>query len=152
MIKRTALMNMERERMIDGTHKPNDKEIADFIGGQAGKAWLEIRKFIKDRYDIEPEMVFGGAKHGWEIRYRKGGRTLCSITPEKGTVKTLIVLGREEAEKALSAKSELSPKTNETIEGAKQLHDGRWLWFRLTEPSDAQDIKKLLQIKRKPKK
>ena len=145
-------MNMERERMIDGTHKPNDEEIADFIGGQAGEAWLEVNQFIKEHYDIEPEMTFGGAKHGWEIRYRKGGRTLCSITPEKGAVKTLIVLGREEAEKALSAKSELSPKTNKIIEDAKQLHDERWLWFRLTEPNDAKDTKKLLQIKRKPKK
>jgi len=137
--------------MIDGTQKPSDEEIADFSGGQAGKAWLELRNFIRDYYEIEPERVFGGAKHGWEFRYRKGGRTLCSLTPEKGSVKVLIVLGREEAEKALLAKGELSLKTNKIIEEARQLHDGRWLWIRLIEPSDVQDIKKLLQIKRKPK-
>jgi len=89
-------------------------------------------------------MVFGGAKYGWEIRYRKGGGTLWSLTSEKGVVRALMVLGREEAEKVISARSELSLGMNEIIEDAKQLHDGRWLWIRLTEPSDAQDIKRLL--------
>jgi len=144
-------MNMERERMMDKTHKPNDEEMVDFIGGQAKEAWLEIRNFIKDHYDFEPETVFGGAKYGWEIRYRKSGRTLCSLTPEKGAFTVLIVLGSEEAERALSARGELSLKTNRIIEGSRQFHDGRWLWIRLMEPSDTQDIKKLLQIKRKPK-
>jgi hypothetical protein len=138
--------------MIDGSHKPSDEEIAGFIGGKPGEAWLEIRNFIRDHYDIEPERIFGGAKHGWEIRYRKGGRTFCSITPEKGAVRVLIVLGREEAEKALAIKSELGSRTNEIIDGARQLHDGRWLWLRPSETSDVEDIKKLLQIKRKPKK
>jgi len=38
------------------------------------------------------------------------------------------------------------------IENTKQLHDGRWLWIRLLTASDADDVKKLLPIKRKPKK
>lgn len=152
MAGKGRVMAMERERMIDGAHKPSDEEIATFIGGKAGKAWLELRNFVRDHYEIEPEKMFGGAKHGWEIRYRRGGRTLCSITPEKGAVRVLIVLGREEAEKALGAKSEFGSKTYEIIEGARQLHDGRWLWLRPTELSDVEDIKRLLQIKRRPKK
>ena len=136
---------------MDGTHTPIEKEITDFIGEPAKGAWIELRQFLKESYDIVPEMIFD-KKHGWDVRYRKSGKTLVTLTPEKGAVRVLIVLGREESEKILSMQSELSPKMYNLIENTKQLHDGRWLWIRLYQTKDAEDIEKILPIKRKPKK
>jgi len=144
-------MGQDFSRMIDKAHKPTEEEMIDFMGEPAKEAWVEIRRFIEEHYDIVPETVFGGAKYGWEIRYRKSGKTLCSLTPEKGGVMVLIVLGKHESEKALSMRNELSPKMYRLIENTKQLHDGRWLWIRLLTANDVNDVKKLLPIKRKPK-
>lgn len=137
--------------MMDGTHIPSEKEITDFIGEPAKGAWEKLRQFLKENYDIIPEMMFD-KKHGWDARYRKSGKTLITLTPEKGAVRILIVLGREESAKALSMRKELSHKMYELIENTKQLHDGRWLWIRLFQTGDVGDIEKLLPIKRKPKK
>ena len=137
--------------MMDGTHTPVEKEMADFIGEPAKEAWVRLRRFLKENYDIVPEMMFD-KKHGWDVRYRKSGKTLITLTPEKGAVRILIVLGREESEKALSMQKELRPQMYRLIENTKQLHDGRWLWIRLFQTKDAEDIEKLLPIKRKPKK
>jgi len=145
-------MVTEYQRMVDGAHTPTEREITDFTGEPARGAWVELRRFLEENYDITPEMIFSGAKHGWDVRYRKSGKTLVTLTPEKGAVRILIVLGKEESEKALSMRNELSPKMYKLIEDTKQLHDGRWLWIRLFETKDAEDIKKLLAIKRKPKK
>lgn len=144
-------MAIEYQRMMDGTHIPAEKEIADFIGEPARGAWVRLRRFLKENYDIVPEMLFD-KKHGWDVRYRKGGKTLVTLTPEKGAVRILMVLGKEESEKALSMRNDLSPRTYELIENTKQLHDGRWLWIRLFQTNDVEDIEKLLPIKRKPKK
>ena len=144
-------MATEYQRMMDGKHIPVEKEITDFIGEPAKGAWVKLRRFLKENYDILPEMIFD-KKHGWDVRYRKSGKTLITLTPEKGAVRILIVLGREESEKALSMRNELSPKLYKLIENTKQLHDGRWLWIRLLQTNDAEDIEKLLPIKRKPKK
>lgn len=145
-------MATEHQRMVDGTHTPTEKEITDFIGEpSASEAWTELRKFLEENYDIMPEMIFD-KKQGWDVRYRKSGKTLVTLTPEKGAVRVLVVLGKEESEKALSMRKELSPKMHKLIEDTKQLHDGRWLWIRLYEKEDAEDVKKLLPIKRKPKK
>jgi hypothetical protein len=137
--------------MMDGTRAPTEQEIIDFIGEPAEGAWVKLRRFLKESYDIVPEMTFGG-KNGWDVRYRKSGRTLITLTPEKGAVRILVVLGREESEEALSMWNELSPKMHKLIENTKQLHDGRWLWIRLFQTKDAEDIERLLPIKRKPKK
>ena len=145
-------MGEDYSRMIDKEHKPTEKEIMDFIGEKAKESWLEMRRFIEDNYEIMPETVFYGANYGWNVRYRKSGRTLCSFFPEKGGFSVLIVLGRKESEEALSIRNKLSSRIYKLLENTKQLHDGRWLWIRLTTTHDMDDIKKLLKIKRKPKK
>ena len=136
---------------MDGTHAPAEQEMADFIGEPAKGAWTRLRRFLKENYDIMPEMIFD-KKHGWDVRYRKSGKTLVTLTPEKGAVRILLVLGREESEKALSMRDELSPRMYKLIEETKQLHDGRWLWIRLFQAKEAEDVEKLLAVKRKPKK
>jgi len=138
-------------RMTDKACKPTEEEIASFIGERAKEAWLEIKRFIEDRYDFVPETMFYGKKYGWTVRYRKGGKTLCSLFPEKGGFTVLIVLGKKESEKALSMRDELSSKIYKLLGDTKQLHDGRWLWIRLLAASDTDDVKQLLQIKRKQK-
>ena len=145
-------MKKSLQRMIEKEHKPTEEEMASFIGEKANEAWLEIRRFIEDQYETVPEIIFYGVKYGWTVRYRKSGKTLCSVFPEKGGFSVLIVLGRKESEEALSMRKEMSSRIYELLESAKQLHDGRWLWVRLSSISGIGDIKKLLRIKRRPKK
>jgi len=145
-------MGQDFRRMTDKTREPTAEEMLSFMGERAKEAWLEIRRFIEDRYDLVPETIFYGTKYGWTIRYRKGGKTLCSLFPEKGGFTVLIVLGKKESKKALSIRDELSSKICVLLGDTEQLHDGRWLWIRLLTTSDTNDVKKLLGIKRKPKK
>jgi hypothetical protein len=144
-------MITEPQRMMDGTHAPSEQEIADFIGMPAREAWVKLTRFLRENYDIMPEMMFD-KKRGWDVRYRKSGRTLATLTPEKGAVRVLVVLGREETAKALAMQDVLSPQIRRLIENTKQLHDGRWLWIRLFQAVDAEDVLQLVRIKRKPKK
>lgn len=139
---------MEFTRMLDEDHKPSERGILAAIG--AGDLWLDLKEYIEQSYDFLPELVFYGKKYGWTIRYRKSGKTLISLFPEQGAFTALIVLGKKEGEKATEILDELSSTTRDLIGGAKQLHDGKWLWIRVLEPSHVEDVKRLLSTKRKP--
>jgi hypothetical protein len=139
-------------RMLDKEHKPTEEEIEAFIGTQGSEAWREVKRFVEDNYAIQPETTFYGKKYGWTVRYRKSRKTLCSLYPEKGAFTVLIVLGRKESEKVLTIRDALSTKVNELIGTTAQRHDGRWLWIRVTTTKDADDVKKLLRVKKRPKK
>lgn len=143
-------MVAEPQRMMEGTHVPSEQEIADFVGMPAKEAWVKLTRFLRENYDIVPELMFD-KKQGWDVRYRKSGRTLVTLTPEKGAVRILIVLGREESERALLMHEELSPAMRKLVADTKQLHDGRWLWIRLFHVRGVEDVERLLLIKRKPK-
>jgi len=141
---------MDYERMLDKAHRPTDAEILDAIGQTA--AWLDLRQYIETRYgDWTPELTFYGKQYGWTIRYRKGGKTLCSLFPEQGAFSVLIVLGKKEVEKALAMVDEFGANARAVLEGTEQLHDGRWLWIGVLDVDDAEDVKRLLRAKRKPR-
>ncbi len=139
-------------RMQDKTCKPDSNEIISYIGDLIAIKWLEMEDFFKTHYDFKPETVFYGNKYGWTVRYRKSGRTLCSLFPEKGSFTVLITLGKKESELVLSMKDALSSRIFNLIQESRQLRDGRWLWIRILKTNDITNIKKILAVKRKPKK
>ncbi len=143
---------MSFERMLDKENPPTAKDIADYLGKDAAETWNDITTFLAENYNFTPETVFGGKKYGWAVRYRRSGKSLCTLHPEKGAFTTLVVLGEKETEQTLAALSDFSPNVADTINSAKQYHDGRWLWLRILNKADTADIKRLLQIKKKPQK
>lgn len=136
--------------MLDKENEPSEREINRFIG-QKYSYWLELHKFLEENYEFTPEKVFYGMKYGWTVRYRKSGRTLCSLFPEEDAFTVLIVLGKKEVEKTILTIDKLNPEVKSVFENAKQLRDGRWLWVRIFSSSDIESIKELVKIKRKPK-
>jgi hypothetical protein len=141
---------MSYERMLDKENQPSQQAMVAYIG-EAAAAWDDITAFLAENYDFTPETVFGGKKYGWAIRYRRSGKTLCTLFPEKGAFTVLVVLGGKETELALANLSEFSPGVANVITSAHQYHDGRWLWPRVLKKDDSADIKRLLQIKKKPR-
>lgn len=93
--------------MTDKEHKPTEEEIQAFIGKQASEAWRETKRFIEESYGIPPETLFYAKKYGWTVRYRKSGKTLCSLFPEKSGFMVLIVLGVKEPRKALAIRDDV---------------------------------------------
>lgn len=140
---------MSYERYFSKEHQPTDKEVLESIGNT--EPWLDLREYLEENYDFEPQIVFYGKKYGWTIRYRRSGKTLCSLFPEKGAFTALVVLGKKEVERVLSSIDEYSDGVLGVIENTEHLHDGRWLWIRVLTMEDTADIKKLLAAKRKPK-
>jgi len=137
------------ERMLDKDHQPTETEILNTI--KKASAWLDLTQYIEENYNYVPELVFYGRKYGWTIRYRRSGKTLCSLFPEKGAFTALVVLGKKEIERVLSMINEFDSDLRELIKSTEHLHDGSWLWVRVLNMEGSEGIKKLLSAKKKPK-
>lgn len=116
--------------------------------GRKATLWTALRGYIKENYDHKPGLSIGKKEYDWTIRYRKSGKTLVTLMPEKNGFCVLVVLGREEAEKVKALK--LGKHARGKFQEAKQYHDGKWLWLRPRTKGDLEDIKALLAVKRKP--
>ena len=116
--------------------------------GSKQPLWERLTQFITDNYQMPGDLSFGGKKYGWNVWYRKSGKTLASLYPQQNYFVAQVVLGREQVEQALNLK--LGKNVRRIIEDAPQLHDGRWLFIKVRSERDVKDIEQLLQIKKRP--
>ena len=141
-------------RMLDKETEPSNDDITRFIKTKSAIAsWKKLQEFLTIHYDLHTtELQFDGQKYGWCIRYRRGGKTLCTLYPEIGGFTILIVYGKKEGQKFIDQQSEFTNQLASLFQDTKQLHDGKWMWIQLTNSSLLEDIKKMIAIKRRPRK
>lgn len=124
--------------------------IHSYIGLQALDAWLHLTRFADTNYDHQSEYIFGGNNYGWNLRYRKSGKTLFSMFPEKDCFTVLLVLGQKELGVYKDREDEFGESFKSVYESAPQFHDGRWLWIKVRSVECISDIEKMILIKKKP--
>ena len=138
--------------MLDKSVEPTDEDMLKTIGPGAAGAWQDIHTFLHENYDHVPVKKHWGKKHGWAIQYRRSNKTLATLAPETGAFTALLIFGKKEVEKIAGQADQISPAVMEMIDNTPQLHDGKWVFIRLIDDTYVEDIKKLIRIKRKPKK
>ena len=131
----------------DKDRQPTSRQISLALGPRR-PLWQELDRFINDTYGIPGELSYGGKKYGWNVWYRRGGKSLVSLYPQRGYFIAEIVLGKDQAEKTQSLR--LGKNVRQVVENAPQLHDGRWLYIRVRSRRDAKDIEEMLRIKKPP--
>jgi len=138
------------ERFLVKAEKPSEEDILRALGG-AKPLWQELHAYIQEQYDFSQETIFFAKQYGWAVRYKRSGRTMCYAFPECEAFSMLIVLGKDEAQRVDAQKQLLNQQVRDIFDQTEQLHDGKWLWVRVTEASDLSSVQRLLCAKRKPR-
>jgi hypothetical protein len=133
---------------IDQGHQPSLEEIRLALGSLY-LLWERLTRFIDTNYQIAGEWsTWGPERYGWGLRYRRKGKALVALYPQKEMIIAQIVLGKAQAERALSLK--LGEKVSKMLREAPQLRDGRWLSIPVLNEADAKDAEQLLLVKMRP--
>lgn len=144
--------NKSYQRLIDKQKVPNEKKILATIGTRVAKLWKELRRFLKENYDFQPELQFYGEKYGWCCKYTRKGKTLCVLFPETKAFSVLVILGKKEVELFEQSRALFDSGTIKIFADAHQYHDGKWIYKRVLNKHDLEDVLSLIQIKKKLKK
>ena len=76
---------------------PSLEEVAAFV---KNGLWAKARGEIEHSFHVTPRMEYSGCtgQKGWNIKYKKAGRSLCTLYPMDGFFISLVVIGRREEE------------------------------------------------------
>ncbi len=132
---------------LDKTVEPSQEEIDAALGASASH-WHALLDFIETSFAIPGIFSCAGPKYGWNLWYKKGGKALVTLFPQKDYFIAQVVLGKEQVEKALAL--ELGEKVGRLLRETPQFHDGRWLFIPVSDEVDLKDVEMLLLLKRKP--
>lgn len=131
--------------------KPLDSELEALIGLEAMGVWKEICDAIEREYDMNIAWNNGGKAWKYELKYSKGGKSLCALYAGENKSGLMIIFGGAERDKVETIRQELYEKTVAVYDEAKTYRDGKWVMFPLDKALIA-DYMRLLSIKRKPNK
>jgi len=76
----------------DSVHQPTDENIREFIDNNL---WQELNSYLQETYNTVPKMTYSrcSMQRGWNIKYQKSGKSLCTLYPMQGYFIALVVIG-----------------------------------------------------------
>lgn len=126
-------------------------DIFETIGTEATKYWKVLEAFFYQSYDMETDIRFPfGNNYGWGVRFKHRNKTLCYFFPENGAFTVFFQIGKNEISKMLDRLEDFLPKTKEIWENRYPCGEGGWLYYRVLNPEEINDIIELMKIRKKP--
>ena len=139
---------MDKGFFTDYSQKPSQEDVQLALG-PSYLYWKRLTLFIESNYQITGVWSsWGPANSGWGLRFRRKGKALIALYPQKGQFMAQVILGKKQAERALDLK--LGKQVRKTLIEAPQLHDGRWLSIPVINQTNLEDVEQLLLIKMPP--
>lgn len=129
---------------------PDENDMIALIGQSLYDVWQKLCAAIDERYDMDRIWNSGGKAWTYEYKYRRGGKTLCSLYARENRMGFMVILGKDERAKFEAARNNYSELVQKIYDETKTYHDGKWLMFEPIDTSLFGDFVQILAIKRKP--
>ena len=134
------------------TELPLAEELKNCMGSKAITAWNKICDFIGQNYDMESLWDKGGKYGKYVLRFKKGGKTLCTLYVRDDQFGCWIILGQNERDRFEKSRDDFTDEFQNIYNAANVFRDGKWIMIEVSDDHLVDDIKKMLMIKKKPNK
>ena len=146
---------MEWNERYPMEHMPEWEQIAEHI---ASPLWETFHRTLQEEigaaWRVEYSRCSGAP--GWNVKYRKGGRALCTLYPRRGYFTCLICIGPKEYMEAELRLSGSTPYMQALYATSSGMNDTKWLMADVTDDEILRDVLMLVKLrvqahtKRKP--
>ncbi|ETJ35939.1 hypothetical protein Q604_UNBC09747G0002 [human gut metagenome] len=142
---------MERSILIElynCGYCPTLEEISEYIRNHLFNTFC---LHIKTKYNIDSKIEFSKCswQPGWNIKFKKSGKSLCTIYPRHMYFTVLVVIGRREKEQVEVLLSNCSPELQSIYSQTKEGNGQKWLMIDLEDRDTLyEDVLRLIDIRR----
>lgn len=141
---------MEWSNQYGPSNQPTLDEISEYINSEF---WQYLNSFLQSSYQIQPILAYSkcSMQPGWNLKYQKNGKSLCTLYPMENYFIALIVIGNKEMNEAEVLMPLCSKYTQELYQKTASFNGSRWLMVNVTDRPILEDVINLIQIRIRPK-
>lgn len=141
---------MRWSELFNNAKMPSHENIKEYIG-EGAQIWLDLQEHIEKNYQAEPKIEYSNcsAQPGWNIKYQKKGKSLCTLYPMEGYFIALVVVGAKEKPEVETLLETFSPIVQRLYRNTTFTCGGHWLMIEVKNKAVADDIKRLISIRSK---
>jgi len=134
------------------TEAPSPDVLMSHMGSNAIMAWNKICDFMDQNYDMEPLWDYGGKYGKYVLRFKKGGKTICTLYVRDNQFGCWMILGQNERDKFERSRDDFTYEIQSIYDTTTVYHDGKWIMLELSDDHLVDDIEKMIIIKKRPNK
>ncbi len=134
---------MDWQEIFPAEKEPSMEEITAAV---TNVTWDELNAYMQQTYSVQPKIEYSccGGAPGWNVKYKKGGRSLCTLYPAAGRFTCLVCIGRREAVEAELLLPACTEYTQKLYGSVPPLNGSRWLMMDITSEEILSDAKRLI--------
>lgn len=139
---------MKWNELYTNIKQPSLAQISDYI---ASPLWAELCRHLEQSYGVLPKTeysVCSGAP-GWNVKYKKGGRALCTLYPAEGYFTAMVSVGSRESAEAEMLLVFCTDYIKNLYQNTRPFNGGRWLMIEVTSSEILNDVKQLVKLRMK---
>lgn len=132
----------------DRSRRPTLEEMGTYTGNPV---FLQFCSAVKERYACKEHVEFSSCswEPGWNIKFKKAGKTLCTVYPKETFIQVMVVIGKREKAPVEALLPSCSPALRELYAQTREGNGQRWLAAVLEDDGEMyRDLFRLLDIRR----
>ena len=137
--------------ILDKTYCPTLEEITSYV---RNPIFMDFCLTIKTQFQSNEKIEFSSCSwiRGWNIKFKKASKTLCTIYPRESYFTIMIVISKKEKEQIESILPECTTQLQEIYHQTKEGNNQRWLMIDLEDHSQIyDDVIRFIKIRRDSK-
>lgn len=141
---------MEWSTLYEQTNQPSFEDISEYIHCEH---WEKLNALLQEVYHVKPALSYSkcSGMPGWNVKYKKGGKSLCTLYPMDGFFTALVTIGNKETHEVEQTLSAYSDYTQALYQRTPFSCGGRWLMINVKDNSVLDDVVNLINIRVKAK-
>ncbi len=139
---------MDWNLLYSNVTPPTWEQITEYIGSPL---WADFNERIQSAYQIKPCMEHSrcSMQAGWNIKYKKGGKSLCTLYPMQGYFIALVVVGSREFTEAEFLMPQCSDYVQTVFKNTKIGNGQKWLMLDVRDRGIMDDVFSLINLRKR---
>ena len=139
---------MDWNLLYSNVTPPTWEQVTEYIGSPL---WAEFNERIQSAYQIKPCMEYSrcSMQAGWNIKYKKGGKSLCTLYPMQGYFIALVVVGSHELTEAEFLMPQCSDYVQTVFKNTKTGNGQKWLMLDVQDREIMDDVFRLINLRKR---
>ena len=123
--------------------QPDMKQIREFVDSPY---WEQLCSYLQKTYVTSPSIEYSrcSMQTGWNVKYKKGSRAICTLYPDKGYFICMVSIGAKEAAEAELVMKGCSPYLQGLYEKTVPFNGGRWLMIVVSDKATMEDVNEII--------
>jgi len=146
-------MNLSWNELYSREHEPSQAQVKEHI---KTSLFDDLDSYLRQSCNVRPKLAYSGCSmdqgiwKGWNVKYNKRGKALCTLYPKHGYLLLLIPIGTREMKEAQLLMPLCTQYTQELFRRSGS-SDRKSLGFEVRDENVLRDVISLIGIRTKTK-